>query len=72
MEINSTTLKCLRLYTGLSIREFAQEIGVGIGTVSECSNSVRPVSEKLRAKVLIKFGDVLDDKTFLAFMSKFI
>lgn len=70
--MESTTLRCLRLFTEQSVREFAKELGVGIGTVSETETGKRAISDKVRAKVLIRYGDVLDDKTFLAFMSKFI
>ena len=72
LRMDRTTIKCLRKYTGLSLSEFSEQIRSSKSTVNEAENGKRAISDNLRAKVLVRYGDLLDDKSFLAFMSKFI
>jgi len=62
------TFALIRLYTGMSQKDFAEHIGVSKGTVGMIETGQRSVTPYVRAKLAAKFE--LDD-AFFVFLEKF-
>ncbi|KPD00595.1 Helix-turn-helix domain protein [Geobacillus sp. BCO2] len=54
--VKNETFKLIRLYFGMSQRDFAKHIGVSPATVGLIEANCRPVSEYVRAKLAAKFN----------------
>jgi DNA-binding XRE family transcriptional regulator len=66
--MTNQTLKLLRLYHGLSQREFATKIGVAESTIGKIEAGWQGVSDVTKAKVLRNFD--ISDNEFMAFCER--
>ncbi|WP_338452318.1 helix-turn-helix transcriptional regulator [Niallia oryzisoli] len=66
--MNARQLKLIRLFSGLTQKEFAQEIGVAENTLAKCEASIIEVSTATKAKVLRKYD--LSDPEFIEFTKR--
>lgn len=53
--MDANTVKALRLYLGLTQKEFAGKIGVGRHSVSNMERGITPVSLRVRMKIAQRY-----------------
>ncbi|MFZ3576772.1 helix-turn-helix domain-containing protein [Virgibacillus sp. DJP39] len=66
--MNNQQLKLIRLYNGMSQREFGAHIGVAESTIAKIESRWQSVSEVTRARVLRNFD--VSDPEFITFCDR--